>query len=130
MTRIHFYQVTGRLESALSLIPRLADKALRRHLDVLVHSDDTHRAALADRQLAGSGLPLSAVSVSCDGEPGQHYGLLINLADTVPDWFSRFERLVEIVYDDSTIVLTRRQNYRFYRDRGYPLHYHDLSQSN
>lgn len=58
---------------------------------------------------------------------GRQHGLLINLAEDTPDWFSRFEVLCEFVYGDGNSVALKRNRYKFYKDRGYPLHYHDMT---
>lgn len=57
---------------------------------------------------------------------GQH-GLLINLAADTPDWFSRFEMLCEFVHGDENAIAHKRNRYKFYKDRGYPLNYHDMT---
>jgi DNA polymerase III, chi subunit len=53
--------------------------------------------------------------------------VLINLQHQVPEFFSRFERLVEIVSTDHTAVMEGRKRYRFYQERGYMLRAHNLS---
>jgi DNA polymerase-3 subunit chi len=50
-----------------------------------------------------------------------HYDLLINLDDEWPPFFSRFERLVEIVGTEEDNKVKARARYKFYKDRGYPL---------
>ncbi|MGI9264897.1 MAG: DNA polymerase III subunit chi [Gammaproteobacteria bacterium] len=64
------------------------------------------------------------VHIGHGDEPGQHADLLINLADEVPLFFSRFERVAEIVAADSRDHA--RDRFRFYRDRGYALETHNL----
>ena len=51
---------------------------------------------------------------------------LINLSNEVPPFFSRFERLAEILDQEEPILLAGRKRYLFYRDRGYNLEYHQL----
>jgi DNA polymerase-3 subunit chi len=46
---------------------------------------------------------------------------LINLDDEWPPFFSRFERLVEIVGTEEDNKVKARARYKFYKDRGYPL---------
>jgi DNA polymerase-3 subunit chi len=46
-----------------------------------------------------------------------------------PDWFSRFRKVVEIVYDDAQVIEKKRQRYSFYQGRGYPIKYHDLTRT-
>ena len=56
--------------------------------------------------------------------PHHTEGLLINLSAAVPPFFGRFDRVAEIIVGD-----TREQGrtrYAHYRDRGYPLHHHEL----
>ena len=53
--------------------------------------------------------------------------VLINLDAAVPMFFSRFERVVEIVNQDETLRQQARDRFKFYRDRGYDLQTHNLS---
>ncbi len=53
-------------------------------------------------------------------------GLLINLAREIPVFFGRFDRVAEIVVEDTKA--TGRDHYKFYRDRGYPLFHHELDE--
>ncbi len=55
-----------------------------------------------------------------------HEDVLINLCEELPSFFSRFQRLVEIVTDDDNDRARARERYRFYRDRGYQIVTHDL----
>ena len=59
--------------------------------------------------------------------PDSHYGVLVNLGRAVPPFYSRFERLVELVGDDDDDRTQGRIRWRGYRDRGYPLASHDLA---
>ena len=60
-------------------------------------------------------------------DPEQEFDVLINLAPAVPEFFSRFERLVECVDQDAQITARSRERYRFYRDRGYALKMHNIA---
>jgi DNA polymerase-3 subunit chi len=55
--------------------------------------------------------------------------VIINLSPEPPTQFSRFKRLIEIVGQDDTDKRLARERFRFYRDRGYVLRTHDLSQT-
>lgn len=59
-------------------------------------------------------------------EPLDTRYLLLNLSPSVPAFFSRFERVAEIVNDDASIREAGRERFRFYRDRGYSLRTHKL----
>jgi DNA polymerase III subunit chi len=53
--------------------------------------------------------------------------VLINLHPAPPPFFSRFERLVEIVGEDEDSAAAGRERWRFYRARGYELRQHNLA---
>lgn len=55
-----------------------------------------------------------------------HDQVLINLDLAVPPAFARFERLCEPLDTDPAVTTAGRERYRFYRDRGYPLHHHQI----
>jgi DNA polymerase-3 subunit chi len=50
-----------------------------------------------------------------------HYQILINLSDTPPDHFARFERMFEVISSDDNDKSAGRERYRYYQQRGYPL---------
>ena len=52
----------------------------------------------------------------------------VNLRADPPSFFSRFERLAEIVGIDETDVEAGRTRFRFYRERGYELRTHSLAE--
>lgn len=51
----------------------------------------------------------------------EHRGVLINLRNEIPDYFSRFDRVCEIVIQEPKILETTREHYKFYKLRGYPI---------
>ena len=55
-----------------------------------------------------------------------HHDVMINLQSRVPDHFSRFQRLTEIVVQDPAVLSATRAHFQFYRDRGYPLKWHKI----
>ena len=56
-----------------------------------------------------------------------HVDNLVNLSPSTPPFFSRFERLFELVSTDDRDRALARERWRFYRDRGYPLAGHELA---
>lgn len=61
-------------------------------------------------------------------EQSQHEGdVLINLTPELPEQAAAFARVAEIVSTDDTARQRARERYRQYRDRGFELHSHDLS---
>ncbi len=55
--------------------------------------------------------------------------VLINLGQSVPDDFERFERFIEVVSVQENDRLIGRQRWKHYKDRGYALKQNDLSAS-
>jgi DNA polymerase-3 subunit chi len=75
--------------------------------------------------------PLAArtpIILACEESDFARDEILINLRADVPGFFSRFERLIEIVScsDDEEKQLAR-ERFRYYRDRGYEIRTHDMT---
>ncbi len=51
---------------------------------------------------------------------------LLNLSDEMPQGFSRFENLIEIISVDDVVRSSARDRVKHYRDRGYEIQYRDL----
>ncbi len=66
------------------------------------------------------------IEISFDNECLEHHDVLINLADKLPPYFSRFKRLAEIVIQETAVLKNTRENYTFYQQRGYPTDHHKL----
>ncbi len=64
-----------------------------------------------------------------DGQGVEHHEVLINLDANWPPFFSRFERLIELVGTHDDDKAQGRDRYKFYRDRGYPLQIHDTAKT-
>ena len=47
--------------------------------------------------------------------------VLINLGKNIPEFFSSFRRVIEVVDSDPGTRETSREHFRYYRDRGYRL---------
>lgn len=138
MTQIDFYtQAADRLHTTCRLVAKARSHGLR----VTVFCPDRELAAKLDRMLwavPATGFlphctpddPLAAVTpVLIDGSGATHLHdeLLINLHGEWPAFFSRYNRLAEIVGTDDNDRGLARERYRFYRDRGYAIRTHDLS---
>ena len=59
-----------------------------------------------------------------------HHELLISLHDRCLPFFSRFERVIEIVGQNTEEKDMARERFKFYRDRGYEITHVDLEQKN
>jgi DNA polymerase-3 subunit chi len=70
--------------------------------------------------------PVTPVIVDHVAEPLVHDQVLVNLCTQTPAFFSRFQRLVEIVSAEDADLEAARARFRFYRDRGYEIRTHQL----
>lgn len=141
MTRIDFYHDA---EDRLQVACRLAAKAIRQKLRVLIYAPDGETARAVDRMLwttpaigfvphcmAHDKLaPETPVLIGTDTEAMPHDEVLLNLDTGRPAHFARFQRLVEVVGRDAADRAAARERFRFYRERGYQIHTHSLSDGN
>ncbi len=67
--------------------------------------------------------PVLLTSQACDTP---HADVLVNLGASTPAFFSRFERLIEVVDGSDDERASARERWRFYKDRGYAVESHDL----
>ena len=59
-------------------------------------------------------------------EPDGPSDVLVNLAEDIPAFFSRFSRVTELVSGDDEQRDAARTHYKFYKDRGYTVRSHQL----
>jgi DNA polymerase III subunit chi len=142
MTRVDFYLLSqDQPKAGDHFACRLTEKAFRLGHRVFLHAQsDEHARSLdqllwsfRDRSFIPHGLagdvdddPDFPVVVGAGETPKGDYDLLINCAENIPDFFSRFERVAEPVRNEDGAKAQGRERYRFYRDRGYPLEMHKL----
>ena len=140
MTRIDFY---SNANSKLQLACQLVAKAFKERMPVVVYAPDQNTARSFDRLLwtyqaigfvphclASDALSSETpVLIAVDDAEPAHHRVLLNLHAESPPAFSRFERLIEIVSTDDDDRQLARSRFRFYRDRGYEIHHHDLAKS-
>lgn len=149
MTQIDFYilpETTS--DSRWQFVCRLIDKAVRLQHQVLVTVDTKAEAELLDDllwtfkpesfivhrclpdELSSSTFITAPVEITFDLTSNdlhaRHHGLLINLSRSVPTFFSRFERLSEVVIQQPEILKNTRDHYSFFRERGYPIQHRKM----
>lgn len=139
MTEVFFY-ITEKPASPAGLAWRIAEKAARQKRRIYIHVGSDADARELDelfwRQPAGGFLPHlladaegaadTPVVIGHGDDPGDHHDVLINLAPSVPDFFSRFQRVAELVTGDENARKEARGRWKFYRDRGFPVQDHRL----
>jgi DNA polymerase III subunit chi len=140
VTQIDFYT---HVENKLATACTLAGKAHARGLKVTVLLPDPEAAQRFDRLLwttpalgfvphCGPDDPLASetpVIVDWRGEQILNEDVLLNLRGEWPPFFSRFQRLIEIVGRDDEDRAQARERFRHYRDRGYEIRTHDLGKT-
>ena len=141
MTTIDFYtHVPDRLDVAAKIIA----KALAAHGSVRVLTPDAATTDALDRRLwllpptsflphCTLDSPLAAETPIWIGHLLEHTGraaVLVNLHTAPPPFFSRFERLAEIVGTDAADAAAGRERWKFYKERGYEMRPHNLSARN
>ena len=139
MTRVGFYVVQAAEQSQrLQVAARLADKAFARGHRIFINAVDRPQAEALDSLLwefrPASFLPHGLVGeehseniASGWGQaPDSHNDLLINLQLEIPSFFSRFQRVAEVVTQDDKSLAALRKSWTFYKERGYQLEKHDL----
>lgn len=143
MTRVDFYVLaTGGQAEKLRLACRLAQKAYRAGHRVYIHAADEAQATRLDELLwtfaqdsfvphrlyrpDGAGPNDDPVGIGFAEPPECFDNVLIALGSAVPEFFGRFERLLDLVADEPSDREQGRERFRFYRDRGYPMETHNV----
>jgi DNA polymerase-3 subunit chi len=139
MPQVDFYilpspQPAARLDFACKLV----EKAWRMGHRIHLHCGDAAQREDLDARLwqfKGESFvphnsveddPAAPITLGLGDTPASQDDLLVNLDLKIPGGFERFQRIVEIVVEDPAIRQAARDNFRFYRERGYPLQDHRL----
>jgi DNA polymerase-3 subunit chi len=141
MTRVDFYLLRDTGESTrVQFACRLIEKAVQQGHQVYINTESvvqlqqlddllwTFRAGsfLAHALDDGQGHGGSPVLLAHGREPTDSHDVLVNLSNDVPAFFSRFNRVAELVGGESRQRAEARDRYRFYKDRGYTLNTHEI----
>ena len=132
MTQIDFYT---HVDDKLDVACRLTSKAFRQGLKVLVRCPDTASADTFGRRLwcvpalsfvphcspHDALAPETPVHVDASGAEPLHEQVLVNLCEDWPPYFSRFERVIEVVGTEDGDTASARARWKFYKERGYEL---------
>jgi DNA polymerase-3 subunit chi len=141
VTQVDFYLLQDdSAQIRASFACRLADKAYRLGNRVYIHTASAEQTRQLDDLLwtfqQNSFVPHAIyqaaqhnpppVLLAHNSEPDASIQVLINLSAQVPLFFSRFERVAELVNQNADIRQQGRSRYSFYKDRGYPLRTHEI----
>lgn len=140
MTKIDFYTgSTDKLRTAC----QLSHKAMQNGVRVLLSAPDEATTNALDKLLwhypatafiphclsDADGAEQMPVVINHDSDKFPHHDLLISLHGECVPFFSRFERVIEIISTDAEDSRLGRERFKFYRDRGYELRHIDLSKT-
>lgn len=142
MTRVDFYVLPDdAADGPLPTACRLCEKAAGSGKRVHVHAPDEDVAREFDRllwvykqggfvaheRIGASADPAPAAVLIGSGEPlPSHQDVLVNLGADVPEFYDRFERVLEIVAGDGAQRARSRARFKFYRDAGLAPETHKL----
>ncbi len=143
MTRIDFYILPHDDEAQrLEFTCRLVDKATQRGNRVLLNCESDSSCTELDTLLWAfrpeSYIPhvtlpddepkvsAAPVALTCGGDSPSHHEVLVNLDNSLPEHFARFQRLAQIVNQDKNRITASRKLFAFLRDQGYPIEVHNL----
>ena len=138
MTKVDFY--TGSKDK-LRTACQLSHKAMQNGVRTVISAPEATTRDTLDKLLwhypATAFIPHCAVDaeeavqmpvvLNNGGEKFPHHDLLISLHNECVPFFSRFERVIEIISHDEEDSRMGRERYKFYKDRGYELRHIDLT---
>jgi DNA polymerase III subunit chi len=140
VTEIYFYtHVEDKFHTACKLSHKVAHDGRK----MLIYTADAFAAKKIDQLLWSSSAlsfiphcdvdsPLAAetpIVISSDPDRLLFDDVLLNLQDDVQPFFSRYQRVIEIVSTDAADSAAARARYKFYKDRGYAITSHNLSKA-
>jgi DNA polymerase-3 subunit chi len=140
MTKVDFYTgSTDKLRTAC----QLTHKAMQNGMRTVISTPDPSTNDALDKLLWH--YPATAFIPHCRNDAGEaeqmpvilaqggngfpHHDLLISLHNECVPFFSRFDRVIEIIGNDAEDSRLGRERFKFYRDRGYELRHFDLSKT-
>ena len=140
MTRIDFYILQHGHADTGQFVCKLTEKAYKQGHQVYINVASDQQLRQLDDLLwtfrDGSFLPHGCYRAEENGkqpillghaiEPDGPSDVLVNMANDIPAFFSRFNRVAELVGGDDNQRQAARARYRFYKDRGYTLNTHTL----
>jgi len=138
MTKIDFYTGT---KDKLRTACQLSNKAMLNGVRTVISLPDAATSSALDKLLWH--YPATAFIPHCTsdaeeagempvvldhgGEKFPYHDLLISLHNECVPFFSRFERVIEIISENTEDSRMGRERFKYYRDRGYELRHIDLT---
>ena len=141
MTKIDFF---SNAPNRLDYVIRLLKKVQGAKQTAVVYGEESTLNALSDALWQQDGFcahdvyheqnPTTLVAdiVLVSSIPNQfpHHSNLINLTDSLPNFFAAFTRLIEVVPADEAPRQAARERWLHYKSRGYVMSHHDIAAKN
>lgn len=139
--RVDFYLLNNNDPQASWLLAcRLLEKAYLRGHRIFVYCNNQSQAEKLDEllwtfkddsfiphNLQGEGPePPPPVQIGYQQEPRGFNDILLNMADEIPPFYTRFKRIMELVANDEASKELSRLHYREYRKKQCELHTHAI----
>jgi len=138
MTKISYYILNeASIEARTRFAVKFVRQSYRKGLDVHCYLTTESEAQNFDQllwddqdsfiphEIDRGDSPKAPVGISWQ-DPADRHGVLVNLGETLPSWFSQFDHLVEIVVQNSDVLKTTRANWKKLKFDGYPITQYDL----
>lgn len=140
--RVDFYLLASEAPEARGFLAcRLLEKAYQKGHRVYVHCSNQAEAECLDEllwtfkddsfiphHLQGEGPePPPPVQIGFEKEPRGFNDILLNLDLTIPEFYTRFKRVMEIVPNTELEKEKSRERYKAYRAKGCALSVHEMS---
>lgn len=142
MPQIDFYVLSkSDLQERLIFTCRLVEKVVKLgHKVIILTSDKQDSQSLDDllwtfrpesfvphKVLTENDMEQSSVGIThetfCTLKSGD---VLVNLSQNAPTNIDQFQRLVEIVVQDQSVLTSTRNHFAYYRDKGYAIETHNI----
>tara|TARA_Y100001935_G_C17207380_1_gene458277 strand:+ start:90 stop:512 length:423 start_codon:yes stop_codon:yes gene_type:complete len=135
MTKIDFYLVRG---NELLFACRLIALIYRKGHKVHVQTPSIEYAKALDEKLwnypEDAFIPHSLrehqfdapIKICTETDSPEHKDVFVNLSRSTPKFFSRFDRVAEVVPENELERSFARKAYAFYKERGYEVNYHKM----
>ena len=139
MTKIDFYLVKG---DELLFACRLIALIYRRGHKVHVQTPSIEYAKALDEKLwnypEDAFIPHSLkehqfdspIKICTETDSPEHKDVFVNLSRSTPKFFSRFDRVAEVVPENELERSFARKAYAYYEERGYEVSYHKMGRKN
>lgn len=139
--KIDFYIIPEKTaQEALLFACRLIEKAYNNNNTCYIHVEDEAQAqklntmlwtfrdiSFIPHDIAGSQHSDLPIQIGYGvNQSIQISDILLNLSNTVPNFYNNFNRVIEIVPDEPMWQNNARQNYRYYQQNGFTINNHDL----